>query len=102
MDIPISPNEFDIISTIRCDDILLSSEENTRINLHVKSDYSRFPNRFYMLSYHQERMLASARVFGWDTSQIEGPAAYDRLELLLCNHLHEKYHEQIHLDPLIV
>ena len=102
MDNPFSRNKFDIISTIRYDDILLSSEENTRINLHVGSDHARNPTRLYMLSYHQERMLASARAFGWNTSQIEGPGGFEKLLLLIRDHLHEKLHGQIYMGPLMV
>ena len=102
MDNSISHNKLEIISTIRYDRILLSSEENTRINLHVDSDYARDPTRHYMLSYHQERMLASARAFGWDTSRIEGPEAYERLVLLIRRHMHEKFDKKIFIGPLRV
>ena len=95
-------NNFDVISTIRYDDILLFSEENTRIDLRVNSDHARNPTRFYMLAYHQERMIASARAFGWKTSQIEGPAAYDELLHLLWSHLDQKFDGRISLGPLMV
>lgn len=100
MNQPISYLNFDIISTIRYDDILLSSEENTRINLH--NLYARPPLRFYMLRYHHERMVAAGTAFGWDTSQINGPVGYDRLVHLLCKHLDEKFHGQIYIEPLMV
>lgn len=102
MDTPISRDNLNIISTIRYDNILLSSEENTRINLHVQSDLARYPVRFYMLSYHQERMVASARALGWDTTPIEGPEAYDRLLSLLSSHLDAKFPGQAYNGPLMV
>ena len=102
MDNPFSRNNFDIISTIRYDHILLSSAENTRTNLHVRIDYARCPTRLYMLSYHQERMLASARAFGWNTSQIEGPGGFERLALLLRDYMYEKFHGQMYMGPLMV
>ena len=102
MDNPISHDKFDIISTIRYDGLLLFSEENLRINSLVKSDLSRYPSRFYMLSYHQERMLASARAFGWNTSRLEGPGAYDRLVHLLRRHLQENFFGLTPNGPLMV
>ena len=102
MNNPIRRNNFDVISTIRYDAILLSSEENIRINLHVKRNYVKYPTHFYMLSYHQERMVASARAFGWKTSEIEGPAAYGKLLHLLFSHLKEKFGGQISPGPLMV
>ena len=102
MDNSISRNKFDIITTIRFDLILFSSEENIRVNLHVDSDYARNATRYYMLSYHQERMVASARAFGWDTSRIRGPRGYNRLVLLFRRHLQKKFGGKAFEGPLMV
>lgn len=93
---------FDIISTIRSDAILLHSEENTRVNATIKCTLARSPVQFYMLSYHRDRMLASAKAFGWDTSLLEGPEAFKGLLDMLYEHLQKKYNSWTYAAPLMV
>lgn len=102
MNTPPADEGFDIISTIRSDGLLDSSQENIRINAHTKSTARNFPCQFYMLAYHQERMLASAKAFGWDTQELEGPDGWNRLLLLLHDHLENKYNHREYRPPLMV
>lgn len=99
MNIPPANEGFDIISTIRSDGILYSSEANTMINAHMGSTRSI---QFYMLSYHQERMLVSARAFGWNTDALEGFDGWNRLLHLLHDHLLLKYKVWDYGAPLMV
>ena len=95
---------FDIISTIRSDAILYQSPENIRVNAHARSNATGDAQQFYMLSYHQERMLASAKAFGWDTTSklLEGPEGFDRLLMLLHDHLELTYNNRRYPAPLMV
>ena len=95
--VPIS-NAFDIISTVRYDPLLFHSEENTRINT---TTLARMPIPFYMLSYHRDRMLASAKAFGWNPSPLEGPEAFEKLLDMLHDHL-ESEHSNRDFAPLMV
>lgn len=102
MNTPPPDKGFDIISTIRSDGILESSQENISINAHTGSTARKLPCQFYMLAYHQERMLASAKAFGRDTHELEGPEGFNRLLLLLQDHLQFKYNHRIYRPPLMV
>lgn len=102
MDIPPTINNFLIISTIRSDAILLGSQQNTRVNATINSTLARSPIQFYMLSYHRDRMLASAKAFGWDTSPLEGPQAFKLLLNMLHDHLHSKFNGRTYIAPLMV
>ena len=105
---------FEIISTIRSDGNLLHSEENTLTNVIMTSKTGNFPIQFYMLSYHQERLLATAKAFGWKTTfrtkalgsnttaPLEGLEAFAKLKQLLHIHLREKYAEWNFSAPLMV
>ncbi|CAD6567152.1 MAG: hypothetical protein ASARMPRED_000516 [Alectoria sarmentosa] len=93
---------FDIISTIRSDAILLHSEENTRVNATINCTLARSPVQFYMLSYHRDRMLASAKAFGWDTSLLEGPKAFEGLLDMLYEHLQKNYNSRTFAAPLMI
>lgn len=102
MDTPPAHEVFDIISTIRSDAVLYSSQENTKINAPSGSTARNLPTQFYMLYYHQERMLASAKAFGWDTHLLEGPDGWGQLLLLLHDHLELKYKHREYRPPLMV
>ena len=102
MIVPTTSDNFDIISTIRSDAELLYSQENTSINTIVKSTLGASPVQFYMLSYHQERMLASAKAFGWDTSLLEGPKAFKELLDMLHDYLQSEHNDRTYAAPLMV
>ena len=102
MDSPTICDDFDIISTIRSDATLLYSQENTSINIIVESTLAASPVQFYMLSYHQARMLASAKAFGWDTSLLEGPEAFKELLDMLHDHLQSEHNDRTYAAPLMV
>ena len=91
---PLGP-DFAIISTIRSDEALLQSENNTRIN-------AESPTQFYMLRYHRDRMLAAAKAFCCDTSPLEGTEGLTKLMDLLHDHLEKKFHDRNHGSPLMV
>lgn len=97
---PIS-NAFDIISTIRYDPLLIHSEENTRVNATINSTLASVPTPFYMLSYHRDRMLASAKAFGWNPSPLEGPEGFAKLLDSLQDHLQSE-HSDRDVAPLMV
>lgn len=102
MDTSLTSDNFNIISTIRSDAILLHSQENTRLNATINSTISSSPVQFYMLGYHRDRMLASAKAFDWDTSPLEGPKAFKMLLKMLHSHLRSKYGHQTHAAPLML
>ena len=88
----ISSNQFDIISTVRSDEILLTSQTNITVNRGFQtSNIVNSPLQFYMLGYHIDRMLASAKAFGWDASRLEEPQALDRLVTTLYDHIESNY-----------
>ena len=97
---PIS-NAFDIISTIRYDPLLIHSEENTRVNATIDSPSAKVPTPYYMLSYHQDRMLASAKAFGWNTSPLEGSEGFEQLLGSLQDHLQSE-HSDRNFTPIMV
>ena len=97
---PIS-NAFQIISTIRYDPLLIYSEENTRVNAAINNTLAKIPTPFYMLSYHRDRMLASAKAFGWNASPLEGPEGFEKLLDLLQDHL-QSWHSDRNFTPLMV
>ena len=105
---------FEIISTIRSDGYLLHSEENTLTNVIMTSVVGNCPIQFYMLSYHQERLLATAKAFGWKTTftdkalgsdmtlPLEGLEGFAKLKHLLHIHLRMKYTDYNYSAPLMV
>ena len=100
LDAPII-NTFDIISTIRYDPLLIHSEENTRVNATINNTLAEIPTPFYMSSYHRDRMLASAKAFGWNISPLEGPEGFERFLGLLQDHLESRYCDR-DFTPLMV
>lgn len=100
MDTPPMPNDFNIISTIRSDEILLHSYENTWVNPTISGTSTKSPVQFYMLGYHRDRLLASAEAFGWDTSPLEGPEAFQKLLGVLHDHLERKHNDRSYAAPL--
>ena len=102
MDTSPTSGDFNIISTIRSDAILLYSHENTWINSTIMDTSATSPVQFYMLSYHRDRMLDSAQAFGRDTSPLEGPKAFKELLGMLHDHLHSKYNDRTYTAPLTV
>ena len=99
-DAPIN-NAFDIISTIRYDPLLIHTEENTRVNATINSTLAEIPTPFYMPSYHRDRMLASAKAFGWNASPLEGPEGFEKFLDLLQDHLESRYIDR-NYTPLMV
>ena len=99
---PPASDDFSIISTIRSDEILLKSLENTLVNSKINSTLARSPVQFYMLSLHQRRMLASAKAFGWDASPLEGPGGFTKLLDLLHEHLEKVHNDRTYTAPLMV
>lgn len=102
MDTSPPSDEFEIISTLRSDEILLYSRENTLVNATIPGTLARSPVQFYMLSYHRDRMMASAAAFGWDTSPLEGPKGFSDLLHMLHDHLKSEYNDQNYTAPLMV
>lgn len=93
---------FDIISSIRSDEVLLYSRENSWVNATIQTTVARSPIQFYMLNYHRDRMLDAAKAFYWDTSPLEGPKAFAELLEMLHDHLERKYHDRNYAAPLKV
>ncbi|KZF19596.1 D-aminoacid aminotransferase-like PLP-dependent enzyme [Xylona heveae TC161] len=55
----VAEEQFDLFSSLRYDPALLHCEANSQL-------YGlTFPNAFYMLPYHRDRMLSAATHFGW-------------------------------------
>ena len=102
MDNPPTNNNFMVISTIRSDAILLGSQENTQVNATINSTLARSSIQFYMLSHHRDRMLASAKAFGWDTSLLEGPEGFKLLLDMLHDHVRSQFNDRTYSAPLMV
>lgn len=56
-----SPPAFQLFTSIRYDPLLLSSGENSRLDLNFIT-----PSPFYMLTYHRDRMVEAAQHFDFD------------------------------------
>lgn len=88
-------NYFEITSSLRYDNKLLRSEPNTTL---FTEDCN--PSPFYMLRYHQDRMLVSMSAFGMDTNRLEGREGLKYLENSLLEHVESESGGDIHLEPL--
>lgn len=66
------------------------------------NEHSNLPFQFYMLGYHQHRMLDAARAFGWDTAPFEGHSGFSNLFRILQDHLQIKYGRRDYPAPLMV
>lgn len=102
MDNPPISDEFEIISSVRSDGTLVYSQENTLVNATMASTLARSPTQFYMLNYHRERMLIAAEAFGWNSSPLEGPKAFTKLQQMLHDHLGREYNDKNYAAPLKV
>ena len=102
MDDSPTSNDFDIISAVRSDEILLDSYQNTWVNAAISGTAARSPVQFYMLGYHLDRMRVAAEAFGRDTTPLEGPEAFGALVLMLHDHLERDYNDRSYSPPLKV
>lgn len=102
MDTSPTSEEFEIISAVRSDEILLNSYQNTWVNAATSSTAARLPTQFYMLGYHLDRMRVAAEAFGRDTTPLEGPQAFGALQSVLHDHLERKYNDRNYSLPLKV
>lgn len=53
--------EFDIMTSVRADSVLVLSSKNTLLSF----DDPIGPSQFYMLRYHRDRMLEAAKELDW-------------------------------------
>lgn len=104
--IPITHFAFDVISTIRSDAVLLNSVENNAMNRIPADDSMEWtfgnPIQFYMLRYHQDRLVAAGNAWGWDTSPISGTIGFEKLLDVLHTYLEKEYNDRFYSAPLKV
>ena len=102
MDKSPASKDFEIISAVRSDEILLNGYQNTWVNAVTSGTAASLPTQFYMLGYHLDRMRVAAEAFGRDTTPLEGPQAFGALQLMLHDHLERKYNDRNYSPPLKV
>ncbi|KAF1358440.1 hypothetical protein EJ07DRAFT_60405, partial [Lizonia empirigonia] len=72
-----SPPAFQLFTSLRYDPLLLSSGENSRLDLNFIT-----PSPFYMLTYHRDRMVEAAQHFDFElvTKQLaDGKSLHEEL-----------------------
>lgn len=90
----------EVLSSIRCDQLLTRSPRNTQLSYHD----CNAPSQFYMLRYHRDRMLAAVNELAWIEARsfLEGHSGVVRLTQVLQDHLTNS-HNSAHLSqPLKV
>lgn len=89
-----------VLSSIRCDQLLTRSPQNTQLSFHD----CNAPSQFYMLRYHRDRMLAAVNELGWIEARsfLEGHSGVVRLKQVLQDHLTDSYNSAQLSQPLKV
>lgn len=82
-----SSPDFQIITSLRYDSMLLRVEKNTLL-----SGQDGTPSPFYMLRYHRDRLLAAATFFGWGAveSQLRHADGLSRFARELAHQLNQR------------
>lgn len=92
--------EFQILSSIRADNMLALISKNTLLSCDETSE----PSQFYMLRYHRDRMLVAAKALNWTEAQkaLEDSRGFNHLRDVLQNHLARMSEGNQYLQPLKV
>ncbi|KAA6414075.1 MAG: hypothetical protein FRX48_02437 [Lasallia pustulata] len=82
--LPDVPTDFQVISSIRCDENLQGLRTNSELGRNPEQ-----PCIYYMLRYHRDRMLAAATEFSWSKAcrALDGEKGLMFLEQILNEHV---------------
>lgn len=92
-------SQFEIVTSIRSDGLLLQSERNAQ--LYIPDQIGSC--QFYMLRHHLDRLVAAAREFDWsETAWFLESRGLNLLGVELRKHLNDKYGDSGYPCPLKV